>query len=700
MAVMSSLREKTHIILYGLLAAFLVLIVFEWGMNFTGKTGKKENLAGKVNGTAISLSQYEEITNNLRRSNPKAETTPEDELKLQEQVWSSIVDLTLLDQQFEKFGITLLNQEVEAALDGTKPTMEILRNFADPTTRVIDHKMLDLARHDPRYKMKWGEIEKNVRRELKLRKLITAWSTFARVTDREVGDMVNRQYQHFSASFIPFPLSLAGTESNFPVKEEEIKKYYDDHKEPFKQLPSRKADFVFFPLAASSKDSLAIRTELETIRTEFNRSVNDSSFVSVQSDHPTEGINVTYSRADFSPEAGLAVFTPSNLKPDAITAPVADRGEYRLIKIKKVVSLPLPVARASHILLRFNPASREEVLKVQELSLLIYKQLQAGVPFDALAKKYSADPGSASNGGDIGWFTKERMLPEFSAAVFNATPGTIIGRPVQTQYGIHIIKVTGFDHTGIVCSEVVRNIKPSTETMDSERRLAIAFQLQAKENGFEKSATSEKLTIEKTAEFGQHTPVAPIGYSDKITAFAFKASEGDLSDVIETEKGFFILRLTARNDTGYRLLDKDLKTMITTELVREKMGAALEKKIAAMAKGAGMTLEKIAAANPGMQVVTADDIRWSDAVIPGYGVDRPLVEAMSGVVPGKLSAPVKTTNGYALVLVSKKLLPPDLDPKAAKAVIAPQLLKVKQEQLFAEYFASVRKSAKIEDLRP
>ena len=50
MAVMSSLRDKTHIVLYVLLAAFLALIVFEWGMDFSGFSGKKGNVAGKVNG--------------------------------------------------------------------------------------------------------------------------------------------------------------------------------------------------------------------------------------------------------------------------------------------------------------------------------------------------------------------------------------------------------------------------------------------------------------------------------------------------------------------------------------------------------------------------------------------------------------------------------------------------------------------------
>ena len=338
----------------------------------------------------------------------------------------------------------------------------------------------------------------------------------------------------------------------------------------------------------------------------------------------------------------------------------------------------------------------DEVQKVRELSMLVYKQLQAGVPFEVLARKYSADPGSAVNGGDIGWFSKERMLPAFSAAVFGASPGSIL-RPVQTQFGLHIIKVTGFDQNAVLCSEIVRNIRPSTETVDSERRRAMAFQQNAKEKGFDKSAASEKLQIEKTGEFIKRMLIPQIGYNEKVTAYAFKAGEGDLSDVLETEKGFYVMRLTGKNDTGYRTLDQELKTSITAKLVQEKKGAFLEKKLAAMVKGAGMTLEKIASVNAGMHIVTADSIRWSDGYIPGYGVDRALVEAISGLAPGKLSNPVKTTDGYAVVLVTRKTLPAGLDVKAEKIAVAPQLFQAKQQQIIGEYLHSLRK---VEDSRP
>lgn len=227
----------------------------------------------------------------------------------------------------------------------------------------------------------------------------------------------------------------------------------------------------------------------------------------------------------------------------------------------------------------------------------------------------------------------------------------------------------------------------------------MVFQMDAKEKGFEKSAAAGKLRIEKTGEFIRRAPIPSIGFNEKIAAFAFGASEGELSDVIETEKGFYVMRLTGRNDTGFRALDDDLKKRITAELVREKKEQALEKMLAELSAKPGATLETIEAGNKAFGIVQADDIRWVDGYIPGYGIDRPLVEAISGMKPGVLSKPVRTTAGYALVRLDKRVMPGDVDIKKVKVNVMPNLVRAKQEQFFAEYFASLRKNAKIEDLR-
>ncbi len=72
----------------------------------------------------------------------------------------------------------------------------------------------------------------------------------------------------------------------------------------------------------------------------------------------------------------------------------------------------------------------------------ILKQAKAGADFAGLAKKYSQDTATASNGGDLDFFGKGKMDPAFEAAAFAVQPGQIVDHVVKSQYGYHVIKVT------------------------------------------------------------------------------------------------------------------------------------------------------------------------------------------------------------------------------------------------------------------
>lgn len=95
--------------------------------------------------------------------------------------------------------------------------------------------------------------------------------------------------------------------------------------------------------------------------------------------------------------------------------------------------------RASHILIAVNDEKTDADAKKEADE--IYKQLQADPSkFAQLAKSKSADPGSARQGGDLGFFQKGMMVPEFDNAVFSGKKGDLVA-PVKTQFGYHIIKI-------------------------------------------------------------------------------------------------------------------------------------------------------------------------------------------------------------------------------------------------------------------
>ena len=80
------------------------------------------------------------------------------------------------------------------------------------------------------------------------------------------------------------------------------------------------------------------------------------------------------------------------------------------------------------------------LVKTEDEAKAIEEELKNGGDFAAIAKEKSQDPGSAANGGDLGWFGKGMMVPEFETAVTSTPPGEI-SAPVQSQFGWHIIKV-------------------------------------------------------------------------------------------------------------------------------------------------------------------------------------------------------------------------------------------------------------------
>jgi peptidyl-prolyl cis-trans isomerase C len=101
------------------------------------------------------------------------------------------------------------------------------------------------------------------------------------------------------------------------------------------------------------------------------------------------------------------------------------------------------LVKASHILFRTpENATPDQIKAAEKKAKDAIVRVNKGEDFGKLAGELSEEPGAAQRGGDLGYFPKDRMVPEFANAAFAQKVGTVSATPVKSKFGFHVIKVT------------------------------------------------------------------------------------------------------------------------------------------------------------------------------------------------------------------------------------------------------------------
>ena len=358
-------------------------------------------------------------------------------------------------------------------------------------------------------------------------------------------------------------------------------------------------------------------------------------------------------------------------------------------------------ANLDYVVFENKPSEMDEQ-KTKEKLIEIKKEIEEGGDFAELAQEYSDDRASAQQGGDLGWFGKGKMIEAFEKAAFALKPGEM-SEPVKTEFGWHLIKVFDTRENGnekeFKASHILLKTQISQETLDQIKLEAEEFADRAQKSGLAKTAQEQNLSVFQTGWFSRRGYIRGIGTNPEVEEFAFKDKIGKTSPVIEMTKAFCVFQLKERRPAGIAPLE-EAKDVIKQKLSKTRADSLAyneAQKIFAQVQ-AGKSLENAAKDNNAIYAETEEFSRSSPA--PGIGNAPEFIGASFSLsLQNRLSPPIKTDQGAFIIEFVSKTKTDDSLFASIKDSLGSMVLQNKQSQVYQDWFAQLRKSAKIEDYR-
>lgn len=487
--------------------------------------------------------------------------------------------------------------------------------------------------------------------------------------------------------FVPY---FAISDSTINVSESDLKTYFDKNREKYKVDQSRSLSYVSFPVVPSPEDSAALNKELAKTLENFKATTEDSAFAVTNSEGKSP-----YTKYTISSLPKFLSDQKEPIKSGTIIGPILDGSTYKIVKVVKVGTDTIYNARASHILIKWDKDTPEGKKAAKEKARKILKDIQGGAVFEVQAAQFGTD-NSASQGGDLGWFPSGRMVKPFQDAVFAAKKTGLLGDLVETQFGYHIIKVTGVkDNASYTVATVEREITPSDETHNEAYRKAETFAAGISGvDDFKDRARKENLSVFDANDIATgERRINNLGDARRIVSWLFRdASVGKVSEVFDLENNYVIAVMTGETEEGYKPWDK-VKVEITPAVKNEVIAKTIIEKLTGQ-KG---SLEEIAKSfGKDATVNSTSDLKLSTNTLTTVGFDPVAIGTAFSAESGKRSKPVAGENGVVMFEVQNKTIAPAVADYNSYKTQALQTLNSRVSYAVPE---AIKKAADIKDKR-
>jgi peptidyl-prolyl cis-trans isomerase D len=354
--------------------------------------------------------------------------------------------------------------------------------------------------------------------------------------------------------------------------------------------------------------------------------------------------------------------------------------------------------KVSHILIKTPPPGPDG--KVDDKALAearqraedIMKQVKAGGNFEDLAKKYSEDPGSAKQGGSLGWIGKGQTVPEFEKAAFSLPKGQISDL-VKSSFGFHIIRVDDKQdaHTKTL-DEVKDQIEPILKRQKGQQiaqKEADNLLKQARAVGLDAAAASMSIPVITSDYFARNDMLPGLGPAPQFMDAVFSAADKAPPDVATATQGMVVFQLLEIKPAATPTFD-EIRAKVETEFRNERSNVLLTQKTQELSDRAKAEHDlKRAAKELGASVKTSDFV-LPDGQVPDVGSMTGQASVAFTMKPGEISGPIVSgANGVVLDILEDQK-PDEAEYAAKRDQIRDQLLQAKQQEMFQLFVSNLR----------
>ncbi|MBC8173908.1 MAG: peptidylprolyl isomerase [Chitinophagales bacterium] len=679
MSIITELRKRSWIVLVFIALALVSFLLMDaFNSNRSVLNNNKTEFAS-INGQEVTPLVYDQqyqdallqyLTQTRNYTNAKYGQFQLDnaqEFQLHEQAWTTYLNETLINEQIEKIGITITQEEIDNLVYGADPHPYIKNYYSalspdgrfDPSALANYYQQIsnqEIWQQNPQAEEEYYNFvmrEKLAKRDY-IQSKYTALFTKA---DYVPVWMAKRDYEvknrraTFDYTDIPY---TTVPDSTVEISDKEMRDYFERNKNKFKQKEeSRIIDFITWNFIPTATDSAAILASLYADIEKMKVAKSDSTYIALHSEDPSRISNVYTGRTELY-DAGI----DSSIVDSIFTKPVgsligpffSSDGYYKAVSVRNRKNLPDSVD-VRHILISMNETRDSVAAKNIADSLLT--ALTNGSSFDTLAMNYSDDTGSGADGGNLGWTTPAtNFVKPFKDYVFE-TGKTGENGLVKTEFGYHIIQIKEKKNPKdfVQIYYLSKIIEPSTATTDSVNTMASEFyETYNTTETFKPGAEEKKLLIRTSQPLNKNQQELP-GLPDTrgIITWSFGAEKDEFNLFNSMVDKVVLAYVKEIKPEGIPDLE-DVEEQVKLEAIREKKGVMLAQKMEDALSG-GADLQTIAQ-KVGSNVKNSPNASLATPYAQNLGLEPKVVGTVMGTEQGKQTKVIQGTRGVYVAVVA------------------------------------------------